>query len=140
MALAAPNPPWIRMTHPLIEGSEQYAMRDANWPTSVYDQIPKYLYDRPDTGELPAPADVREGVAYNTGLADVGTLVVPLPEHVAFGVETDDTVGEAVLRAEDVWGAALEDLTTGIGARLKNVSTVESTGAQLAAALDPPEA
>lgn len=36
MALAAPNPPWIRMTHPLIEGSEQYAMRDAWRTTWIY--------------------------------------------------------------------------------------------------------
>ena len=118
-------------------GFVQEFRSDANWPTSVYNQIPKYLYDRPNTDELPAPADVREGVAYNTGLADVGTLVVPLPEHVAFGVETDDTVGEAVLRAEDIWAVDADSLPDGsVGKRMAVVSTVESTGAQIAAALD----
>jgi hypothetical protein len=119
------------------EGFIQEYRSDANWPTSVYDQVPKYLYDRPDTGELPAPSDVREGVTYNTGLADTGTLVVPLPEHVAFGVETDDTVGEAVLRAEDFWSVDVGALPDGsVGKRMGTVSTVESTGAQIAAALN----
>lgn len=109
---------------------------DANWPTSVFDQIPKYLYDRPDTGELPGPADVREGVTFNTGLADTGTLVVPDPAHVRYGIETDDTVGTGVVVAEDVWAVDVDELTTGIGARVRNVSTVETTGEQIAASLD----
>lgn len=113
---------------------------DANWPTSVYDQVPKYLYDRPDTGELPAPEDVREGVTYNTGLADTGTLAVPDPQFVSYGVATDDTTGTGVLSAQDIWGADPNDFEPDtIGDRLRHVSTVDTVGEQFTAALTTPQ-
>jgi hypothetical protein len=45
----------------------------------------------------------------------------------------DNTFGNAVLTPEGIWNYATSNLTDpeSIGARLKNVSTVETTGEQL---------
>jgi hypothetical protein len=45
-------------------------------------------------GPYPQPSDVRAGVAYGFGWS--GTLAVPSPWDVAYGIATDDTVGTAV--------------------------------------------
>jgi hypothetical protein len=91
----------------------------------------------PDTVvDAPVPANVRDGVTY--ALATLtGTLKVPSPDSVAKGVPTDNTVGNAVLTPDAVWNYATANLTdaNSIGARLKNVSTVETTGDQLEALL-----
>lgn len=91
----------------------------------------------PDTVvDAPIPANVRNGVSYALGTF-TGTLKVPSPDSVAKGVPTDNTVGTAALKPEDVWNYATANLTdaNSIGARLKNVSTVETTGEQLEALL-----
>jgi len=91
----------------------------------------------PDTVvDAPVPANVRDGVTY--ALATLtGTLKVPSPDSVAKGVPTDNTVGNAVLTPDAVWDYATANLTdpNSIGARLKNVSTVDTTGEQLEALL-----
>lgn len=84
--------------------------------------------------ELPAIGNVRAGTVYNSGNR-IGTLAVPNPANVRRGIATDNTLGTADLTAADMWGASLASLTEGIGARLKDVSTVQTTGDQLAAAL-----
>jgi len=48
--------------------------------------------------DYPAPANVRDGTAYNSG-AQTGTLKVPPVGAVAVGVPTDNTVGTAVINA-----------------------------------------
>jgi hypothetical protein len=91
----------------------------------------------PDTiVDSPIPANVRHGVSYALGTF-TGTLKVPSPDSVAKGVPTDNTVGTAALKPEDVWNYATANLTdaNSIGARLKNCSTVETTGEQLEALL-----
>lgn len=45
--------------------------------------------------DSPDPHDVRKGVAYDG--SKVGTLDVPHPNQVAFGVPTDNTVGQAAI-------------------------------------------
>lgn len=67
--------------------------------------------------ETPAPADVREGVVYGVSDELEGTLIVPNPATVSLGIPTDDTVGEAVLLIDS------------------GIATIDSTGAQIAAAL-----
>ncbi len=84
--------------------------------------------------ELPAPANVRAGTVYNSGNR-TGTLAVPDPANVRKGIATDNTLGTADLTADDIWSTSIASLTEGIGARLKNVSTVETTGDQLAGLL-----
>jgi len=82
--------------------------------------------------DSPSPEDVRKGTSYSLGTY-TGTLAVPLPSQVALGIATDDTTGTGVLSASDVWSEQVSNITTAgsIGERLKNASTVESTGDQL---------
>jgi hypothetical protein len=56
---------------------------------------------------------------------------VPLPEQVLTGVPVDDTVGTYNLTAEGFLDA-IENSSTDLAVRLRNVSTVASTGAQIA--------
>jgi hypothetical protein len=91
----------------------------------------------PDTVvDAPIPANVRDGVSYALGTF-TGTLKVPSPDSVAKGIPTDNTVGNAVLTPDAVWNYATANLTDpdSIGARLQNVSTVDTTGEQLEALL-----
>jgi len=85
---------------------------------------------------LPAPSDVRSGVYYNYS-NNVGTMSVPNAANVALGVSVDNTVGTAVLNANDIWNIATSGLNVSgsIGERLKNCSTVASAGQQLASSL-----
>jgi hypothetical protein len=87
-------------------------------------------------GQVPAQSDVRFGVTYQSG-AKTGTAYIPSPSSVGFGVPVDNTTGTAALTPASVWDAATSSLTTAssIGERLKNASTVDTTGDQLAALL-----
>lgn len=87
------------------------------------------------TGAYPAEADVRFGVTYAASPTRYGTLRVPLPQYVSQGVLTDNTTGTAYLSATDVWNVLTSNITTSgsIGERLKNASTVQTNGDQLAA-------
>jgi hypothetical protein len=92
----------------------------------------------PDTiVDSPIPANVRQGVSYALGTF-TGTLAVPAPGSVALNVPTDNTVGTAVLTPAAVWDYATASITdaNSIGARLKNASTVDTTGEQLEAFLN----
>ena len=80
---------------------------------------------------LPTQANVRQGINYNDGNR-VGTLIVPSPSNVRKNVPTDNTVGIAELTAADILNA-IQTSTIPVAERLRNVSTVSSTGAQLAA-------
>lgn len=87
------------------------------------------------TGPYPAEADVRYNTAYGASPTRYGTLRVPLPQYVSQGVLTDNTTGTAYLSATDVWNVLTSNITTAgsIGERLKNASTVQTNGDQLAA-------
>ncbi len=87
---------------------------------------------------IPSAANVRYGTTFGVGLALTGTLRVPSPSSVAAGALTDNTVGTAALTPAQVWDALISSLTTSgsIGERLKNASTVATTGDQIAGALD----
>jgi hypothetical protein len=91
----------------------------------------------PDTAvDAPIPANVRDGVTYALGTL-TGTLKVPAAGSVALGVPVDNTTGTAALKPEDVWNHLVANINTAnsIGERLKNVSTVDTTGEQLEALL-----
>jgi hypothetical protein len=79
-------------------------------------------------------SDVRLGTSYANG-ALTGTLAVPNPATVSLGVPTDNTTGtmptSAVVAAD-----LLNELSTSSNAlaeRLRNVSTVQTTGTQISA-------
>lgn len=87
-------------------------------------------------GQVPAQTDVRFGVTYQSG-SKTGSAYIPAAASVAFGVPVDNTTGTAALTPSAVWDTATSSLTTSgsIGERLKNASTVDTTGDQLAALL-----
>ena len=78
---------------------------------------------------VPLASDVRQGVVYGNSIF-TGTLIVPSPSNVRKGVPTDATIGTADLTAQDF----LDLLSTSpdpIAERLRNVSTVQTTGDQI---------
>lgn len=91
-------------------------------------------YGTPVTGPYPAEADVRYNVAYGASPTRYGTCRVPAPQYVSQGVLVDSTIGTAYLSASDVWNVLTSTITTSgsIGERLKNASTVQTTGDQIA--------
>lgn len=96
------------------------------------------LYSSDVTSGAPATNNVRAGTVYANGLL-TGTLAVPNPAYVALGVSTDNTVGTLAYNsdtaiADALWNKQTSALTTAgsIGERLKNASTVDTTGAQIA--------
>jgi hypothetical protein len=86
--------------------------------------------------DVPSPQNVRQGTSYGSGNY-VGSLAVPPTNRVSLGIPVDNTVGTAVLTADDVWNAQTSAMNTpgSIGKRLKNASTVDSTGDQLTSLL-----
>jgi hypothetical protein len=83
-----------------------------------------------------APSDVRFGTSYALGTL-TGTLRMPVANQVTFGVQVDNTFGNAVLTADGIWNYLVSNLNTpdSIGMRLKNVATPQTTGEQLEAFL-----
>lgn len=81
--------------------------------------------------KAPLQSNVRDGVQYGVGNIFEGTLVVPVPSTVLNGVPTDNTVG--TLQQLDAAGllAELSSSSDPLAERLRNVSTVQSTGAQI---------
>lgn len=91
------------------------------------------LSDPVSTSTFPAVTDVRYLVPYKNGDL-VGTAHIPPAGSVGVGVPVDNTVGSALLTGEDII-AAIQNSAEPVAERLKNCSTAEITGAQIAAAL-----
>lgn len=82
---------------------------------------------------VPVAANVRSGTTYGAGSSLTGTLIMATPSNVRMGVPTDNTVGTAQLTAQDI----LTEIATSsdpTAVRLRNVSTVQISGDQIAAA------
>jgi metallophosphoesterase superfamily enzyme len=62
-------------------------------------------------------------------------MVVPATNDVRYGVPVGNTTGSATLTPLDVLNYAVQNLTgsNSIGARLQNISTVQTTAATIAA-------
>lgn len=91
----------------------------------------------PDTVvDAPIPANVRQGVVYASG-SQTGTMVVPSPSNVTINVPVDNTVGTAILNADNLWAIDTSTMNTAnsIGERLKNAATVQTVGDQLVSLL-----
>lgn len=86
--------------------------------------------------DAPIASNVRFGTNYALG-SQIGTVRIPHPNNVSFGVPVDNTFGTAVLTPSDVWNAQTSTMNTdgSIGKRIKNAATVQSTGDQLSASL-----
>ena len=79
----------------------------------------------------PAITNVRSGITYGASLELTGTMIVPSPSDVRISVPTDNTVGTGQLTAADFL-AAIAASSDPIAVRLNNVSTVDTSGAQMA--------
>jgi hypothetical protein len=93
------------------------------------------LYDvNQVAGLMPSISNVRSGITYSSGSL-TGTLAVPNPANVLQGVATDNTVGTLLMTPADFWNYLISNgfATGSIGQRLQNTSTVDTTGAQIAA-------
>lgn len=113
-----------------VESTTQYEFRKLDLTTNT-------LYTAGVATGHPATNNVRSGVVYGPTNNLTGTCAVPPAAAVSIGVPVDNTVGTGYLNATDIWNVPLASITTpnSIGERLKDASTVQSTGAQLAAFL-----
>ncbi len=95
----------------------------------------RYLYTPGVPLGNPAVTNVKSGVVYGPSSELTGTAVIPDPSNVRKDIPVGDTVGTANLTAADFWNTQTSTLTVSgsIGERLKNASTVDTTGSQLAA-------
>ncbi len=78
-------------------------VRDANAFFQFLDanEASRTFVDSGGVNNPPSPSDVRLGVKYGTGDAYTGTCAVPPSQSVGYGVPVDNTVGTAVLTADD---------------------------------------
>ena len=95
--------------------------------------ISKTLYTSNQLPGVPRQTDVRKGVQYNFGLT--GSLVMPDPTTVKQGVGLNNTVGSAILTAQDMFDVLTQNIvqTGSIGETLDNVSTVQTVAAIVSA-------
>jgi hypothetical protein len=79
----------------------------------------------------PIETNVRLGTSYGGG-AYIGLLAVPSPSQVSVGIPTDNTTGSAILTSQDLF-TAISSSSDPVAERLRNVSTVGTTGDQIVA-------
>ncbi len=106
--------------------SVQYQFQDTT-------NLNKILYSAGASGStlgLPLTTDVRNNVNYGINNELTGSLKVPDPSNVRKGVLTDNTIGTADLTAEDLLNT-ISGSSNPIAIRLRNVSTVQTTGDQI---------
>lgn len=116
-----------------------YEFRDSstNGALPPATNAPTTRLNSPEVGsDLPVVTDVRFGTTYGYGSL-IGTVRMPTANQVTYGVAVDNTFGAAVLTAASVWDYLVDNITTAnsIGSRLKNVSTPQTVGSQLASLL-----
>jgi len=80
---------------------------------------------------VPSGSNVRAGVIYGPGNELTGSMQVPDPRSVSWGVPVDNSSGSALTKPEDLWNMAITSLTASnsIGQRLANTSTSASIAA-----------
>ncbi len=132
-------PIYVQRMHYRITSLSYYEFRDSstNGALPPAANAPATRLVDPSTAiDAPIPANVRDGIKYALN-TQTGTLKVPAAGSVALGVPVDNTTGTAVLTPAAVWDYATASITnaSSIGARLKNCSTVDTTGEQLEALL-----
>lgn len=93
------------------------------------------FYDTSYTSSLPTQTNVRSGSLYGGSNEFSGSMIVPSTASVRYGVPVDNTTGSATLTPQDIFDFATQNLTGSntIGERLKNISTVQTTAATIAA-------
>jgi hypothetical protein len=91
----------------------------------------KFLYSAGVALGNPVIGDVRDGTVYGASNELTGSLIMAVPSDVRKSVPTDATVGTADLTAQDIF-TEIASSSDPIAVRLRNIATVQTTGAQLA--------
>lgn len=91
----------------------------------------KFIYSAGVALGNPVIANVRNGTVYGASNELTGSLIMAVPANVRKGVNTDATVGTADLTAQDIF-TEIASSSDPIAVRLRNIATVQTTGAQLA--------
>jgi hypothetical protein len=91
----------------------------------------KFIYSAGVALGNPVIEDVRDGITYGASLELTGSLIMAVPSDVRKSVPTDATVGTADLTAQDIF-TEIASSSDPIAVRLRNIATVQTTGAQLA--------
>lgn len=80
---------------------------------------------------VPSGSDVRTGTLYGPGNELTGSMAVPHPNSVSWGVAIENTTGTAIAKPEDLWNYAVTALTASnsIGQRLASTATSTSNAA-----------
>ena len=136
----------VRVTGPLINQGNMNAVYSPRiqWISSsaTYYDIQSetfnqdvILYDPSYPITFPPTSSVRSGSLYGATNQLTGSMIVPVPSNVRYGVPVDNTTGSATLTPQDIFDFATQNLTGSntIGARLQNISTVQTTAATIAA-------
>lgn len=137
----------VHVTGPLISSangtnavfSPKIQLLSTSTPTYTLetDTFPREVtfYDAAYTSSLPAQINVRSGSLYGGSNEFSGSMVIPSTSSVRYGVPVDSVTGSAVLTPQDLFDFATQNLTGSntIGERLKNISTIQTTAATIAA-------
>jgi hypothetical protein len=93
------------------------------------------FYDASYTSSVPDQTNVRSGSLYGGVNQFSGSMVVPATSSVRYGVPVDNTTGSAIVTPATIFDSLLTSLTSSnsIGERLKNISTIQTTAATIAA-------
>lgn len=116
----------------------KFQLISGSTPTWTFDtetfgeQRTLYTLDYP--GNFPSSTDVRDGITFGDTNQFTGTVAIPSTGSVLKGVPVDNTTGSASFDMQNAWNADINNLTTtgSLGARLKNVATVATTGDAIA--------
>jgi hypothetical protein len=113
-----------------IGGAVRVSSTNPTW-TFITPSGSNLILTNPTSSTLPTITDVRSGTVYGGG-AYIGTLSMPPTTSVSYGVAVDNTTGSAFLTANNFF-AAVSGSSDPVAVRLRNVSTVQTTGDQLQA-------
>lgn len=107
-------------------------------PVTYYSPEAYHLSYLPETSSVKlgtgyAAVSSLSGIDVNLPVQLSGTMIVPSPFSVNYGVPVDDTVGVAVLDSKLIWNTDVNTLTANdiLGRRLKNTATVQDCGQEL---------
>jgi len=102
--------------------------------TDTFNQLLTF-YDTSYTSSVPDQPNVRSGSLYGGSNQFSGSMIVPATSSVRYGVPVDNTTGSAIVTPATIFDSLLTSLTASnsIGERLKNISTIQTTAATIAA-------
>jgi hypothetical protein len=137
----------LRVTGPLISNNNFNAVYSPKiqiisnstpyyeFQSDSYNNKDIIFYDASYTASLPTQANVRSGSLYGGANEFSGSMIVPSSSNVRYGVPVDNTTGSATLTPQDIFDFAAQNLTGSntIGERAKNIATIQTTAATIAA-------